>query len=59
MPNRRRSSVLEIPPSFSCRARERSIKARNWGWLLSRTVSQSAFSRDTKAATGLPFTLIM
>ena len=53
--NRRRISSLAIPPSARARARERSISARNSGLVLKATVSMSAFSMGTRAATGWPW----
>jgi len=43
---RRRISWMEIPPSFFCLARERSIKAINLGLLLRETVSISKVSGE-------------
>ena len=53
--NRRRISSLEIAPSARTRARERSINLMNSGLVLRATISMSAFSICTSAATGCPW----
>jgi hypothetical protein len=59
-PNRRRSSLEEIAPSFFVRDRERSMIARNLRFVLRDTVSSSAFRIGTTAAKGFPpFTTII
>jgi hypothetical protein len=58
-PSRRRISSVEIPPSTFCFARDRSIRARNFGLLLSETVSMSALLILTSAATGFPSRVII
>src|SRR5207249_11968666 len=54
-PRRRRMAAEETPPCRAWRVRERLIKARNFGLVLSAIVSTSAFLTETTAATGLPF----
>jgi len=54
-PSRRRSCLEEIAPFFFVRDRERSMIARNLRFVLSDTVSSSAFRIGTTAAKGFPF----
>jgi len=53
-PRRRRSSLPEIPPSFFNRALDRSIIFKNFRFVLSATVSSSAFRIGMTAANGFP-----
>ncbi len=47
-------SALETPPFDACAFRDRSIRPKKSLSVLRVRVSQSTFSIDTSAATGLP-----